>query len=257
MTNIYSYFGARYYDSEVSVWLSVDPLADKLPSTSTYMYCMGNPIQLKDPDGQFPISIHVEIVDNAISGKGYYYTPLRGRLLRGTGVVADIKHMDDSRVHMDNMSGYTSIAKAYNTTVSSFKTNTSKGDWTQAGVSLHTVADFYAHSNYIELYQDYAEENGLSMDVDDIPTFSEAQKDEKLMGYLKENGLKTGTYGSGIFAYLKDKFSKDPNSHGRMNKDSNNSEAGAKSYNSKATMHEAAKAVAQKEINTIVNKENP
>ncbi len=25
----YSYFGARYYDSDLSVWLSVDPLADK------------------------------------------------------------------------------------------------------------------------------------------------------------------------------------------------------------------------------------
>jgi len=25
----YSYFGARYYDPESSVWLSVDPMADK------------------------------------------------------------------------------------------------------------------------------------------------------------------------------------------------------------------------------------
>ena len=27
----YSYFGARYYDSNLSIWLSVDPLSDKLP----------------------------------------------------------------------------------------------------------------------------------------------------------------------------------------------------------------------------------
>jgi RHS repeat-associated protein len=253
----YSYFGARYYDSDLSVWLSVDPMADKYPSMSAYMYVMGNPIVLKDPDGRFPISIHAELVNTAISNKSYYFTPLRGQLLRGAGVVADIKHMDDSRVHMDNMSGYTSISKAYNTAVGGFKTNTSKGDWTQAGVSLHTVADFYAHSNYIELYKEYAKANNLSMEVDAIPTFSEAQKDKKLMGYLKENGLKTGTYGSGIFAYIKDKFSKDPNSHGQMNKDTNDSPAGAQTYNSSATMHEAAKAVAQKEINAIVNEENP
>jgi RHS repeat-associated protein len=47
----YSYFGARYYDSDLSVWLSVDPLSDKYPSTSSYMYCLGNPVTLIDPDG--------------------------------------------------------------------------------------------------------------------------------------------------------------------------------------------------------------
>ena len=47
----YSYFGARYYDSEMSIWLSVDPLRDMYPSTSPYMYVRGNPIMLIDPDG--------------------------------------------------------------------------------------------------------------------------------------------------------------------------------------------------------------
>ncbi len=47
----YSYFGARYYDSDLSVWLSVDPLSDKYPSTSPYMYVMGNPLILIDPNG--------------------------------------------------------------------------------------------------------------------------------------------------------------------------------------------------------------
>ncbi|MFO8087200.1 MAG: RHS repeat-associated core domain-containing protein [Bacteroidales bacterium] len=46
------YFGARYYDSEVSVWLSVDPLADKYPGMSPYMYTAGNPVMLVDPDGR-------------------------------------------------------------------------------------------------------------------------------------------------------------------------------------------------------------
>jgi RHS repeat-associated protein len=47
----YSYFGARYYDSDLSIWLSVDPLADKYPSMSAYMYTAGNPVMLVDPDG--------------------------------------------------------------------------------------------------------------------------------------------------------------------------------------------------------------
>ncbi len=48
----YSYFGARYYNSDISVWLSVDPLADKYPSMSSYMYTAGNPVMLIDPDGR-------------------------------------------------------------------------------------------------------------------------------------------------------------------------------------------------------------
>jgi RHS repeat-associated protein len=48
----YSYFGARYYDSDLSVWLSVDPLADKYPSTSPFLYVENNPIMFYDPDGR-------------------------------------------------------------------------------------------------------------------------------------------------------------------------------------------------------------
>ena len=48
----YSYFGARYYDSDLSVWLSVDAMSDKYPSMSAYMYCGGNPVMIVDPDGR-------------------------------------------------------------------------------------------------------------------------------------------------------------------------------------------------------------
>ncbi|MEA3430734.1 MAG: RHS repeat-associated core domain-containing protein, partial [Nanoarchaeota archaeon] len=48
----YSYFGARYYDSDLSSWLSVDPLSDKYPSLSPYMYVAGNPVIMIDPNGE-------------------------------------------------------------------------------------------------------------------------------------------------------------------------------------------------------------
>ena len=48
-----SYFGARYYDADLTTgWLSVDPMADKYPSTSPYAYCVWNPVKLVDPDGR-------------------------------------------------------------------------------------------------------------------------------------------------------------------------------------------------------------
>jgi len=35
-----------------TMWLSVDPMADKYPSISPYAYCAWNPVKLVDPDGQ-------------------------------------------------------------------------------------------------------------------------------------------------------------------------------------------------------------
>ena len=51
----YSYFGSRYYNSDLSIWLSVDPMSDKYPSLSPYVYCADNPIKLVDPNGEYPI----------------------------------------------------------------------------------------------------------------------------------------------------------------------------------------------------------
>ena len=48
-----SYFGARYYSSDLSIWLSVDPMSDKYPSLSPYAYCADNPVKLTDPDGRW------------------------------------------------------------------------------------------------------------------------------------------------------------------------------------------------------------
>ena len=49
----YPYFGARYYASDLSIWLSVDPLSDMYPGTSPYMYVLGNPVMLIDPNGMY------------------------------------------------------------------------------------------------------------------------------------------------------------------------------------------------------------
>ncbi len=47
-----SYFGSRYYSSDLSLWLSVDPMSGKYPSLSPYVYCADNPVKLVDPNGE-------------------------------------------------------------------------------------------------------------------------------------------------------------------------------------------------------------
>ncbi len=46
------YYGARYYESRLSLWMSADPLAEEYIDISAYTYCHNNPINLFDPDGQ-------------------------------------------------------------------------------------------------------------------------------------------------------------------------------------------------------------
>ncbi len=48
------YRGARYYDSDVARFLSLDPKATKFAAWSPYNYVLGNPISLIDPDGKEP-----------------------------------------------------------------------------------------------------------------------------------------------------------------------------------------------------------
>ena len=64
----YSYFGARYLDTDVSVWLSVDPMSDQQPSFSPYAYCYNNPLNHIDFNGEipWPIPYMVRISNGAI-----------------------------------------------------------------------------------------------------------------------------------------------------------------------------------------------
>ena len=60
-----SYFGSRYYSSDLSIWLSVDPMSDKYASLSPYTYCADNPVRCVDPNGE-------DWFENELTGAVYY-----------------------------------------------------------------------------------------------------------------------------------------------------------------------------------------
>ena len=46
------YYGARYYEPRLSIWLGTDPKQDKYPNIHSYCFCLNNPIKVIDPNGQ-------------------------------------------------------------------------------------------------------------------------------------------------------------------------------------------------------------
>ena len=46
------YYGARYYEPRLSLWISTDPLQEKYPNISSYCYTANNPIKFIDSDGR-------------------------------------------------------------------------------------------------------------------------------------------------------------------------------------------------------------
>ena len=46
------YFGARYQDPKLGIFISVDPLAEQYAGSSSYAYALNNPVTFIDPDGK-------------------------------------------------------------------------------------------------------------------------------------------------------------------------------------------------------------
>ena len=60
------YRGARYYDSDVARFLSLDPLATQFPDWSAYNYVFSNPIFYIDPTGRSPEEKKTGWTDNHV-----------------------------------------------------------------------------------------------------------------------------------------------------------------------------------------------
>ena len=98
----YSYFGARHYHPTLSIWLSVDPMADKYPELSPYTYCGNNPVILKDLDGREinPIfSTSGELLGT--DSKGW----------KGMAIVMDKKNFKEGMSHEDALKKGTELNK--------------------------------------------------------------------------------------------------------------------------------------------------
>ena len=134
-----SYFGSRYYSSDLSIWLSVDPMSDKYPHQSNYVYCSNNPIRITDPNGKD---------EYEFDECGYYVRTI-------TNTNADIIHIvngDGKRIASSQEFSYGSIVSQPENAIPSNNTNIS--DATMFQVSNEETAggmfEFFASNTPVE-----------------------------------------------------------------------------------------------------------
>ena len=224
-------------------------MSDKYPSISPYAYCAWNPVKLVDPDGEFGIPTHNKIVKDAINNKGFSKQQYR-KILWGTSWSADVFHPHKD-FHMDNYHNFKDVKDRICNAIEGYHEKIEKEDFKGAGWDLHTIADFYSHSNYVELYQKYADDAELG--VGGIPLFTDVVNNPKYSEFnqLLEKELRTGDFSNG----LKDFFSKDETSHKMMNHDTPNKVMGKRKFGN-ITGYEFAYSLAEREINKTVGTNN-
>jgi len=118
------YFGARYYDPVIARWLAVDPMADKYPSISPYVYCANNPLYYIDPNG---CEIVGDSSDLAAVAKGI------NQELEGANVTVEKKTkivVNPLATLWNLITGKGGVAYTTNTYFA-LSTNNSNFDWTQ------------------------------------------------------------------------------------------------------------------------------
>ena len=119
----YGYFGARYMDHEqMTMWLSVDPMADKYPSISPYAYCAWNPVKLVDPDGC--------MIDDYFSKEGKY-------LGTDNAKTDNVRIMDEGRWNELNENGVIEHTVGYENSESFSSAHTSMSEESQLAVYQH------------------------------------------------------------------------------------------------------------------------
>ena len=94
------YYGARYYEPRLSLWMSVDPMKEKYNGISSYTYALNNPVRFNDPDGKdvasaiaetvgtFVVSAGVSFVENLISNGGNVNTAIHQIDWKGASIDA-------------------------------------------------------------------------------------------------------------------------------------------------------------------------
>lgn len=273
--NSYDY-GARFYDPRVGRFLSIDPDNNKLAGWTNYQYCRDNPIYRIDADGRFDAALHQKWFEDALNNttikiSNNHNLKVKTEVISNLAKKAkttDYIYSKDSRYHFDGFKGLVAIKSNWNFLNKEIRNIFAKDDrdekkYVVYGRIAHVRADFYSHSNYVELYSQYFKANNPSntrCNINDIPTFNQMMTDNKFAGFKKfleenPNSLYTGTYSPGVgFGMFTEQDKGNDYSHWLINKDNATSPEGKKHepvYGG-STLFQAAENVAKRDLQELV-----
>jgi RHS repeat-associated protein len=98
----YDYFGARYYDSRIGRWMSVDPLAKQYAAWNPYHYSLMNPIRFIDVDGRDTLAVLLQS-DRSLTGTAIHL--VNGQVVRAFDVIGRGTNRDMGAEHGDTPTG--------------------------------------------------------------------------------------------------------------------------------------------------------
>ena len=169
------YYGARYYEPRLSLWMSTDASQEKHPNITTYCYAVANPIKFIDPDGNdivitgkqhTSITLTTDLIDIRVNASVLGINWGGNYVLRGEDVLSaalDIVGIIDP----------TGVADGLNATLQA-KNN----DWLGAAISA---------TGLIPYVGDLAKAGKVKKDVKIIDTAVQAlQKEKKLAKVAKK-----------------------------------------------------------------------
>lgn len=219
-----------------------------------------NTVAVQNPASEqdkFDIKTHEVMLIDAFEGADFSRKEVKWMKI-GIGFFSDVVLMLKESVHLDNHWGNDKLIKAYKGAIEGFHRNIAKKRYIRAGVNLHTIGDFYAHSNFIDIYSLYAQQQKRPMEKDDIPGFSKLMDNKEFLSFAKSQGeLRTGSYGL-ISDLIEKIFKTKPKegSHTLMNLDSNKSFNGGKTFapGSDFTKHDAGVYVATQECRLLLQR---
>ena len=149
-TGLY-YYGARYMNSVISIWNTPDALIEAKSFVSSYTYCLGNPILLIDPDGNWERNSNGNLVsqrgDNAASYAKYtgYSTDQALSILLANGVTINSNGIQslnegqeifDGTFHLSDVVVYGKSKSSQSIPNSSQRRNVSELSISQQGINF-------------------------------------------------------------------------------------------------------------------------
>ncbi len=102
------YYGARYFEPRLSLWMSTDPLQEKYENISPYIYCANSPIRYTDPKG-----MEVEADELSMKNISYTLTKQEAKYVRfDKNGVLDKKRLNKSKSTSENMTALKALANS-------------------------------------------------------------------------------------------------------------------------------------------------